>query len=76
MFKIPNSAVGLYLMIIYLIAAIITPLIGSFCNKYGHRGSLILPPLCLFIIGLLVLIFYPSDILSVATLFPLLCVGL
>jgi len=76
MFGMANSTVGLYLMLIYLIAALITPMIGKFCDKYGHRGSLILFPLCLFMVGLLVLSFYPSDIPSEATFFPLFCVGL
>jgi len=76
MFGMSNSTVGLYLMLIYLMSALITPMLGKFCDKYGHRGSLMLPPSCIFIIGLLVLGFYPNDIPSEATFFPLFCVGL
>ena len=76
MFGIPNEACGLYLMIIYLISAVTTPILGKLCDRYGHRGSGILFPLILFIIGLLVLMFFPSDIPSGATFFPLLTVGL
>lgn len=76
MFDVPNNTAGLYLMIIYLIAACVTPFFGKICDKYGNRATMMIFPLSLFVVAMTVLLFYPSDIVSSATLFPLICTGI
>ena len=76
MFGVSNNTAGLYLMIIYLIAACITPFFGKITDKYGQRASMMIFPLSLFVVAMVVLIFYPSDINGAATLFPLICTGI
>ena len=76
MFGISNNTAGLYLMIIYLIAACVTPFFGKITDNYGHRASMMILPLCLFAVAMIILIFYPVDITGSATLFPLICTGI
>lgn len=76
MFGVSNSSAGLYLMIIYLFAACVTPFFGKVCDKYGKRASMMIAPLSLFVVALTILIFYPEDIQPAATLFPLICTGI
>ncbi len=76
MFNVSNDTAGLYLMIIYLIAACVTPFFGKICDKYGNRATMMIFPLAMFVVALTVLIYYPKDISGAATLFPLICTGL
>jgi len=76
MFRVPNDTAGLYIMIIYFIAACVTPFFGKIFDKYGKRALMLILSLCLFVLAILFLIFFPEDIGGPATLFPLICTGI
>ena len=76
MFGVETTTAGLYLMIIYIISACVTPFFGKICDKYGNRASMMIFPLCLFVVAITLLIFYPADVPGAATLFPLICTGI
>ena len=74
-FHISNEIAGLYLMVVFLIAALVTPLFGMFFDRYGRRSYGLLLALSLLISALLMVAFFPSDIMSSLTLVPLVCLG-
>jgi nitrate/nitrite transporter NarK len=71
----PDEA-GNFITIIYIIAALITPLFGMFTDRFGKRADLMLVSLVLFIISNLLFAYLPEDSSHGLILLPLILSGL
>lgn len=74
-FNIPNEIAGLYLMVVFLIAALVTPFFGILFDRVGKRSIGLLIALSLLIFALLMVTFFPSHINAPLILVPLVCLG-
>ena len=74
-FNISNEIAGLYLMVVFLIAALVTPFFGILFDRVGKRSIGLLIALGLLIFGLLMITFFPSHINAPLILVPLVCLG-
>lgn len=75
LFYIDSSTAGLYLMVIFIISACVSPFFGILTDKFGKRGTLMIFPMCLYIVALLIILYYPTDV-GAGILFPLICTGI
>lgn len=75
-FNISNETAGLYLMVVFLIAALVTPFFGIIFDRVGKRSIGLLIALSLLIFGLLMITFFPSQINAPIILVPLVCLGI
>jgi nitrate/nitrite transporter NarK len=76
MYNIPTGIAGVYLLVIYLSASIVTPMFGLVVDKYGRRVLLMILSITLFLIALVVFCIIPSDCNQIIPLIPLILIGL
>ena len=76
MYNIPTGIAGVYLLVIYLSASIVTPMFGMVVDKYGRRVLLMILSITLFLVALVVFCIIPSDCNKIIPLVPLVLIGL
>jgi len=76
MYNIPAETAGIYISIIYIVAAFTTPLMGKWIDNYGYRGIMISITLILILISHLMLLFFPKDICTYYLIIPMVLLGL
>lgn len=75
-FNISNESAGLYLMVVFLIAALVTPIFGVIFDKIGQRALALVFSVVVLTVALLIICFLPSQIESPLILLPLLLLGI
>lgn len=75
-FNISNEVAGLYLMIVFLIAAFAIPFFGMFFDKAGNRAKYLMMASIFLVCSLLIINFLPQNISTPMIVIPLIVLSL
>ena len=76
LYGIDTKIAGVYLLVIYLSASIVTPIFGMVVDKYGRRVIFMTFSIGLYLVALVVFCIIPSNTNQLIPLIPLVLVGL